>query len=118
MVVLQANNGFNCPGEYSVSIEVKPEFDIYIPNAFTPDGDKHNGVFFAKGFGILDEGFELEIFNRWGEMIYYSEDIDAGWDGSYKETEQVQDGVYTWVVHFKDLTGISHEKNGHVSLLR
>ena len=118
IVTLQANNSFNCPGEYNVSIEVKPEFDIYIPNAFTPDQDENNGVFFVQGFGLLDEGFEFEIFNRWGELIYYSEDIHAGWDGSYKQASPVQDGVYTWVVRFKDLTGKRHEKNGHVSLIR
>ncbi len=117
-VTLTANNTFNCPDETSIVVEVKPEFGIFIPNAFTPDGDANNGIFFAQGFGILDEGFEFQIFNRWGELIYYSEDLSAGWDGNYRTAEPAQDGVYVWTVKFKDLTGKRHEQNGHVSLLR
>jgi len=116
-VILNANNVFNCPSQYMATVEVKPSFDIYVPNAFTPDGDSHNQVFIVQGFGISDKNFELLVFNRWGEIVFETHDINVGWDGTYK-SEQSQDGVYTWVVRFRDLTDSPHEKTGHVSLLR
>src|SRR3989338_5615342 len=118
-VTLNANNEFNCPGQYQVDIEIKPSFNVYIPNAFTPDGDTHNQVFYVQGYGIKEDGFELSIFDRWGEIIFHTNDLAQGWDGTYKgDTDQVQDGVYTWVIQFKDLTDMKHQMNGHVSLLR
>ncbi|MES2557109.1 MAG: PKD domain-containing protein [Bacteroidota bacterium] len=118
-VTLNANNEFNCPGQYQVDIEIKPSFNVYIPNAFTPDGDAHNQVFYVQGYGIKEDGFELSIFDRWGEVIFYTNDLAQGWDGTYKgDTDQVQDGVYTWVIQFKDLTDMKHQMNGHVSLLK
>lgn len=116
-VTLNANNQYNCPDQAQLVIEVKPSFNIYIPNAFTPDGDKNNNVFFVEGFGIQEKDFSMVIYDRWGEVIFQTSDISIGWDGTYK-SRPAQDGVYTWVVHFRDLTETSHEMNGHVSLLR
>lgn len=118
-ITLNANNQYNCPGQTQLVVTVKPSFELYVPNAFTPDGDKFNNVFKVEGYGIIEEGFTMEIYNRWGEMIFYSTDINGGWDGTYKgENNIVQDGVYTWKVRFKDITYATHEKHGHVSLLR
>ncbi len=118
-IVLNANNEFNCPGSTELTVEVTPSFDLYVPNAFTPNGDKSNNIFQVQGYGIAEEGFGLQIFNRWGELIYSSGDMSEGWDGSNKKGEDVaQDGVYTWVVQFKDLRNGTHVANGHVSLLK
>jgi len=73
----------------------------------------------ATGYGILENDFTMEIYNRWGELIFESHNMQIGWDGSYGAgTERVQDGTYTWVIRFRDLTNTKHEKNGHLSLLR
>ncbi len=116
-VTLNANNQYNCPDQEQLVIEVKPSFNVYIPNAFTPDGDNHNGVFLVEGFGIQEKDFSFVIYDRWGEVIFESSDRSIGWDGTYK-SHPAQDGVYTWVVRFRDLTDTKHELNGHVSLLR
>jgi gliding motility-associated-like protein len=117
MVELYANNLYNCPDSTEIQIEVTPSFDIFVPNAFTPDGDAYNAVFLVQGYGILEDGFTMEIYDRWGEMIHRSAELSAGWDGTYRG-EPAQDGVYTWVVYFKDLTARPHRIDGHVSLLR
>lgn len=116
-VTLNANNSFNCPGSTTLTVEIKPSFDIFVPNTFTPDGDDLNFQFLTQSYGVLDKGFELAIYNRWGEVIFLTNDKNVGWDGTYKG-ELSQDGVYTWVVRFRDLTDKPHEKNGHVALLR
>jgi gliding motility-associated-like protein len=117
-VTLYANNSYNCPDSTEMPITVEPSFEIYIPNAFTPDNDQYNQTFAVDGYGLLEEGFTFEIYNRWGEMIFRTTDIHQGWDGTYRSSEAVQDGVYTWIVYFKDLTHASHRREGHVSLLK
>lgn len=118
IVTLNANNAFNCPGQYQQIVVVKPSFTFYLPNAFTPDGDQHNQVFIAKTWGIQEKGFHFEIYNRWGELIFETNDINVGWDGTYKGAEQAQDGVYIWKVNFRDLTDNKLELVGHVNLLK
>ncbi|WP_343634610.1 PKD domain-containing protein [Fluviicola sp.] len=118
-VTLNANNEYNCPDQAHLVVTVKPSFELFVPNAFTPDGDEFNNTFMATGYGILETDFSMEIYNRWGELIFESHNMQIGWDGSYGAgTERVQDGTYTWVIRFKDLTNTLHEKNGHLSLLR
>lgn len=118
-VTLNANNEYNCPDQAHLVVTVKPSFELFVPNAFTPDGDEYNNAFVAKGYGILETDFTMEIYNRWGELIFESHNMEIGWDGSYGSgTERVQDGTYTWVIRFRDLTNTMHEKNGHLSLLR
>jgi gliding motility-associated-like protein len=119
MVTLTANNMYNCPDSTFITLEVKPSFEIYVPNAFTPDGDDYNEVFFAKGYGISNKDFTLYVFNRWGDLIFESHDMEQGWDGTIgKDGRKAQDDVYTWVVYFRDLTEKKHKKEGHVSLLK
>lgn len=88
---------------------------LYVPNAFTPNGDGFNDLFRAEG-GNINE-FYLGIFNRWGELIFESEDMDIGWDGKYKG-KFCQDGVYVWKIVYSDAQGTKKALHGHVVLLR
>ncbi|MNE59047.1 PKD domain protein [compost metagenome] len=117
-VTLNANNEYNCPDQAHLVVIVKPSFELFVPNVFTPDGDEFNNTFVAKGYGILETDFTMEIYDRWGELIFESHNMEIGWDGSYAGEERVQDGTYTWVIRFRDLTNARHEINGHLSLLR
>lgn len=118
-VYLTANNVFNCPDSTFIILEVKPSFEIYVPNAFTPDMDDYNETFFATGYGISDKDFTMYIFNRWGELVFESHAMNQGWDGSTKFLgKKSQDGVYTWVIYFKDLTEKKHKREGHVSIIK
>ncbi|MEZ4921546.1 MAG: gliding motility-associated C-terminal domain-containing protein [Crocinitomicaceae bacterium] len=97
--------------------EVPIYFDplIYVPNAFTPNGDSFNEYFKAQGLNILD--FEMLIFNRWGELIYTINNLDQSWDGTYRGVP-VQDDVYVWQVRYHDLNGDPYVLRGHVTCLR
>jgi gliding motility-associated-like protein len=118
-VTLFANNSFNCPDSTFITLEVKPSYELFVPNAFTPDNDDHNQQFFAKGYGISEKDFTFYIFNRWGDLIFESHDMNHGWDGTIKQDgTKAQDDVYTWVVYFRDISDAKHKKEGHVSLLK
>ena len=92
---------------------------VYVPNAFTPDGDGTNEVFAPVVSGSV-RAWAFRIFDRWGEAIYSSATPGEGWDGTLNGTP-VQDGVYVWQVEYKAVTddGVTQEqRTGSVTLLR
>ena len=90
----------------------------FLANAFTPDGDGLNEVFVGKGFTRLIEDFNMEIFNRWGERVFSTDDIDEGWDGRNERTgRDAQEGVYLYIANYRDPDG-AKRLTGHVTLLR
>ena len=111
-------NQYGCSDTAMVAIEIGPEFAFYIPNAFTPfSTDGVNDVFTGSGIGI--EKYDMWIFDRWGEMIYYTNDIAKGWDGKRQgKNQEVKQEVFVWKVKLKDVLGKNHEYVGHVTLLR
>lgn len=102
-----------CTSSANVQIYFDPL--IYVPNAFTPNGDQHNNYFHAVTQNI--SYFEMLIFNRWGEIVYSTTSIDHQWDGMYNGTK-VPDDVYVWVIIYKDLDEIEHQLRGHVTVLK
>ena len=86
-----------------------------IPNTFTPNGDGKNDIFIPELFGVTN--FHMEIYNRWGELLYETEDQNSGWDGYYRGQLSSQD-VYVFKVKMKFLSGNSVVRTGDVTLLR
>ncbi|QPH38524.1 Ig-like domain-containing protein [Pedobacter endophyticus] len=89
--------------------------DVYIPNAFTPNNDGKNDTFMIYGTAIA--GAKLTIYTQWGQLIYQSDNMSAGWDGTYKGVNQPI-GVYVYMaeVTFKD--GTTTIRKGTVTLIR
>ncbi|MBK7311982.1 MAG: gliding motility-associated C-terminal domain-containing protein [Sphingobacteriaceae bacterium] len=108
-------NSFGCKSRDEVCVEVTTDYNIYIPNVFTPNGDGNNDVFLVYGTGITK--LEMTIFDRWGEKLFNSKDQLLGWDGMYKGVLSKQD-AYTYMVTYTSLDGKKHEKTGHVTLLK
>lgn len=103
VVTLIAISDLGCRDTASSIVEVLDELIYYVPNAFTPDEDEFNPTFkpiFTAGYDPTD--YHLYIFNRWGELIFESRNIDFGWDGTYSGSEKrVMEGIYTWRIEFK-----------------
>ncbi len=104
-----------CVDTTELTIRVEPEFTLYIPNAFSPNSDSYNDVFYCYGIGIV--AFEMNIFDRWGEQIYFSHSMEEGWDGLYKNKPAKND-VYVYQVVITTVLGDEYVYNGHVSLVR
>ncbi|MEO8085244.1 MAG: gliding motility-associated C-terminal domain-containing protein [Bacteroidota bacterium] len=104
-----------CLGVDSIYVEEKCLDDVVFPNSFTPNGDGLNEIFRAYGIGV--KSFKIRLFDRWGEKIFESDDIDEGWDGTYSN-HLVHDGIYLCVVQYS-MDGIKTKtKKGSVTLLR
>jgi len=109
-------NQYGCQNRSYKTIKVIPVIPILVPNAFTPDGDRFNNTF--KPVLYKPRQFQLFIYNRWGNLIYYSNDAYGEWDGSYKG-ELAPDGVYIWRIIYNDFKyNLPQELKGHVTLLR
>jgi gliding motility-associated-like protein len=83
----------NCNETDSLAIEIGCDLQIFIPNSFTPNGDSENEFLSVKGINILS--FEMSIYNRWGEMMFYTNDINDFWDGKFKN-QIVPEGAYSY----------------------
>jgi gliding motility-associated-like protein len=82
-----------------ISLGVRQVGRIEVPNAFTPNNDGLNDSFLAYTNLDIKFDFKMLVFNKWGELIFESNDIAKGWDGTYKGAECQQD-LYTWIIHF------------------
>ena len=118
LVKLLVTNSVGCTDSVYMPLRVNPVFSVWVPNAFTPNGDGENEVFHVIGEYIDD--VELRIYDRWGEMIFIGNGLDkAIWDGRVARTgELAQQGVYVYLASVKDVWGTRHERTGHVSLVR
>jgi gliding motility-associated-like protein len=118
-IELIVTNNFGCTDTTYKTIKIEPIFVFYAPNSFSPDGNGNNDVFMIKGDGIDYSNFEMDIFDRWGELIYKSSDALEGWNGRRNNTGLLLEGdVYIWKVYVKDFIGYRHYYIGHVTLLR
>ncbi len=121
IITLIASSELGCIDTAQVSIIYQEEPIVYIPNTFTPDGDQYNHVFvpvFTSGYDPFN--YEMLIFNRWGEIVFESRDVNVGWDGTYGlNGTDAQDGAYTYKIIYKVLkTDERRLLVGHVNLIR
>ena len=127
-VSLTATSAFGCQASATREnyIEVIGKGQVVFPNAFTPslagpsdgaysDSDVSNNIFHPMAEGVVE--YNLYIYNRWGELMFESKDVDVGWDGYYNGKLCPQD-VYIWKVEGKFINGKTFEKTGDVTLLR
>ncbi len=114
MVVVSDSN--NCIGSDTTLIDDNCPYQLYMPNVFTPTNDLLNETF--KGYGMGIAQFEMHIYNRWGEELFSTTDINKGWDGTFKNNPCMAD-VYVWQVTYrlKNETFLRTDK-GNVTLLK
>jgi len=116
-VALEVENNFGCID--SIIKLVTVTFDqLFPPNAFSPNASlEEDREFRIYGEGVVDEGYLLLVYNRWGGVIFESSSQEIGWDGKMKNSDLAPSGVYTWVLQYFDFTGEKHRQQGTVTLL-
>ncbi|MBL4625624.1 MAG: gliding motility-associated C-terminal domain-containing protein, partial [Flavobacteriales bacterium] len=119
-------NQYGCSDTCVETVIINPYFEVNVPNAFTPNPNGGNGgsydpinisneIFFPLTEYV--EEFYMEIFNRWGELIFVSEDLDIGWDGYYLGKLCQQD-VYVWKIDVIYTDGTKNSVAGDLTLIR
>ncbi len=117
-VTLTVSTISGCSATVTKPIIINEYATLYVPNAFTPNGDGKNEIFLAEGVGIST--FKMYIFDRWGLLLYYSEDMTKGWDGTYqaKGPQVLQEDVYVWKVEATDFQNTARNLHGTVTLIK
>ena len=88
---------------------------VGVPSAFSPNGDGFNDVLFVKGYGI--DAINFTIYNRYGEVVFFTTDQSIGWDGTFKNQEE-NPGVFTWVLNYNLSNGKMGLLKGNTTLIR
>ncbi len=118
-VVLEVTSVNFCTDTAVQEICIDPDVAIYAPNTFTPNDDGINETFFAQGVGIDPDRFELWVFDRWGNLIFYTDDMNEGWNGKVQgNSDLCQEDTYVWKIRCVDVLDKKHSLIGHVNLIR
>lgn len=116
--VLIVTSDKGCKDTIVKEVIVGDDFGIFVPDAFSPNGDGVNDIFLPKGFGIAK--YELNVFDRWGEKLFVSTDPAQGWDGNFtrRKNEEVKQDVYVWKIKLTNIHGKTKELTGKVTILK
>jgi len=98
----------------TVNVDIGP-CDVATPDAFSPNNDGSNDVFYVRGTGIVEMDFR--VYNRWGQLVFESKDVKYGWDGTYKGEPQPVD-IYAYSLEVRLLDGTTKKLKGNITLLR
>ncbi len=117
-VTLTVVNSFGCRDSVMKLLKVEDDFALFIPNAFTPSkADGKNDIFKVSGIGFLSDSFEMRIYDRWGELVFKTNDINKGWDGSIKGGKIANPDVFIYKITIKDFKNKTREYVGHITIL-
>jgi len=118
VIALMVTSDKGCKDTIVKSITVGEDFGIYVPDAFSPNGDGINDIFQPKGFGIVK--YELNVYDRWGEKMYSTKDFNQGWDGTFPRRSEniIKEDIYVWNIKVVNVFGKQKEYTGHVTLLK
>lgn len=123
-VMLTVEDEKGCKDSSALQVIIVDEYTFYAPTAFTPGTDGINDIFFVTGNGIDENYFNLYIYDRWGEIVFYTDKYnhinpkEFGWDGKIKGKNIAEIGTYTWYALYKTTNGVEFQKSGPVSIIR
>jgi gliding motility-associated-like protein len=118
IISLTVQNSLGCVDSSSIILHILTDVLVYIPNAFTPGDDEFNSSWRFYLSGVDSYDFTMNVYNRWGEVVWECHDINGYWDGSYKGY-YVPDGVYIWHATYKANNSTDKEEiNGTLTILR
>ena len=111
-------SGCRTASDTALTVYVIPDYNVFLPSAFTPNGDGKNDYFQLYGNLSAIEYLAVEVYNRWGEEVYQSHDVNFKWDGAYKGVLQ-NPQVFVWEIKMVFLDGhADHLRTGSLTLMR
>ena len=109
-------NAEGCSDTLYGTVIVKPDDFVYVPNSFTPNGDRYNETF--KPSITYGEGYSFKVFDRWGGIVFETTEIEEAWDGTINGKKLAPTDVYVYTLSYKNADGDDKFYHGHVTLIR
>ncbi len=121
LTCLRVENEFGCPDSICYDVNMESVVLVYVPNAFSPDGDGLNELFMpAIGGGVSTQDYLFQVWDRWGDKVFETNRIGEGWNGSYQRgSYYVQVDAYVWILEYRELdSGNVRKLRGSVTVIR
>jgi gliding motility-associated-like protein len=120
MITLTATSPEGCEADVTRPVTIDPDYAIYVPTSFTPNGDGKNDIFTAKMDGVQKDDYTFSVYDRWGQKVFQTNDINVGWKGSKNNSDNIvnESGTYIWKIIYKDAFMKGHTITGHVTVIR
>lgn len=109
-------DAYGCKYDLDETLQVKKIANLFMPSAFTPNNDGRNDEYYASSLNLVS--LQLRIFNRWGQVVYETDDVSFSWDGRDLKGANVPEGVYVYHVQAVDVEGIKIEESGTITIIR
>lgn len=117
LVQLVVSTAYGCRDSIVKLVRIDDDYELYVPNAFSPNGDGVNEVFLPMMSGVLIDSYSLYVFDRWGNKVFETSELYKGWDGTFRG-DMVQEDVYVWKLELRTTEGTKKRAHGSVSVLR
>jgi gliding motility-associated-like protein len=117
-VCLVATSANACADTACTVLEFGADSEVIVPNVFSPNGDGDNDTFGIIGDPGPLSSFSLQVYNRWGQLVFSGDRLRMVWDGRQGSGMELSEGTYYWVLNYQPTTGELVERTGHVTLLR
>jgi gliding motility-associated-like protein len=115
----------NCRDSTERGFCVYEGFNLYMPSAFSPDGDGLNDILIPKGTGWLFNDYLFEVYDRWGQKVFHTSNVSEGWTGGFRKNNNLpgtyladKNDVYVWRIKVRDNLQALHEMNGFVMVMK
>lgn len=116
-VTLIVNDDNGCSDTIQKEVDVREMLRFYVPNSFSPNGDGLNDVFKPVGIEISETGYTMCIYNRWGDLVFMTHDLNQGWDGTVKNKKVEGGTVMNYVIHYENKDGRPYVVSGVLHVL-
>lgn len=116
-VVLTVNDDYGCSASDTIKVIIHEGLQVWIPDAFSPNGDGLNDLFGPVASGMSLDGYEMVILDRWGKQAFYTNDYFHRWDGTINGQRVQVNSIYVYKITIKDILGKKHKYFGRVSLV-
>ena len=119
-VTLSATTVSGCFAEVTRIVIIDPDFAFYVPSSFTPNGDGVNDEFFPKSSGVYVDDYSMAIYDRWGERVFLTNNLNESWKGSFSNNNNTikESELYIYKIIYKDAFLKQRSVTGHVNLVR
>jgi len=117
LVYLHVSTQYGCKDSIFKIIRIEDDYELFVPNAFSPNADGINEVFLPLMTGVVADSYHFYVFDRWGNLIFQTNDLYKGWDGTLKG-DVVMEDVYVWKIELKTTHGVKKQVRGQVSVVK